>query len=276
MDYEGKSFDMKKTHFFIIGITILILPIIAIGFVYAFLSKNIFDNPDFWYGYMAYFGTACLAMVSLWQNENANKINEKLNQLQESEYTPTLLITTFVGVTKFGMVYSRYNYNNDIFLVEMRTDDNDVKLGHAVSLTDDDFNEKISSVPRIYEIHFKGVNKSLITMLKIKSISFIGKNFQRNYLIDKSIDIAINNDDFIFFIYHFSNAHKDNMSENPFLNCGKISFKILIFTSLNKVFEENITVNKHFVKKGFKDFPEGNIELMLSSSFEIKEIQKNK
>ncbi|MDM8202284.1 hypothetical protein [Allofournierella massiliensis] len=71
---------MKKRYFLAIAIIVAILPIIVISIVYFAWSRNIFDNPDFWYGYMAYFGTACLAMVSLWQNENANSTNKELSE----------------------------------------------------------------------------------------------------------------------------------------------------------------------------------------------------
>ena len=62
----------------IVVITPLFLPLIVIGVVYLMKGPFIFDNPDFWYGYMAYFGTVSLAAVALWQNENANLINKRL------------------------------------------------------------------------------------------------------------------------------------------------------------------------------------------------------
>lgn len=63
----------------------LILPLIIISAVKISLKINIFDNPDFWYAYMAYFGTVVLAGVSCWQNKNANETNNKLikQQLQQ-------------------------------------------------------------------------------------------------------------------------------------------------------------------------------------------------
>ena len=69
---------MKKSFIVVSAIFFLILPIIAILAIYFIFAINIFDNPDFWYGYMAYFGTVALAAVSLWQNENANMINQRL------------------------------------------------------------------------------------------------------------------------------------------------------------------------------------------------------
>lgn len=268
---------MKIRTFLGITIVILSLPILVISMAFIFLKKNIFDNPDFWYGYMAYFGTACLAMVSLLQNKNANRMNERLIELQKNEFTPTLLITGFIGITRLKTAYRDLENKNDIFITEMRTIKNEIELGYAICLIDEDFNSEGSSIPRLYEIHLKSVNKSVITMLEIDSISFIGTNFQAKYSINKNLDVSINNDEtFKLFIYHFSNAHQNLKNENPFLYCRKMNFKIRMYTSLNKVFEENLTVDKHFIKKGFKECPQGNVELMVSSSFEIKELMENK
>lgn len=68
--------------YIMIFIFILLLPIIAIYIVYKSLNIIIFDNPDFWYGYMAYFGTTILAGVAFWQNMNANETNKRLMEQQ--------------------------------------------------------------------------------------------------------------------------------------------------------------------------------------------------
>lgn len=62
-----------------ITVAILLLPIVAISIGLLF-GKNIFDNPDFWYGYMSYFGTAILGAIAVWQNINAQKTNERLTK----------------------------------------------------------------------------------------------------------------------------------------------------------------------------------------------------
>ena len=73
---------MKKTVLPFVFIFILIVPIIVITFVYLIMKYNAFTKPEFWYAYMAYFGTVLLAGVSFWQNENANKTNERLTKQQ--------------------------------------------------------------------------------------------------------------------------------------------------------------------------------------------------
>ncbi len=69
---------MRKKLTALLSLLFLLLPFIAISIVYFTAKINVFNNPDFWYGYMAYFGTVALAAVSLWQNENANMINQRL------------------------------------------------------------------------------------------------------------------------------------------------------------------------------------------------------
>lgn len=66
---------MKKGIVFCIGIAVLILPFGGIGVARIFFGKIVFDNPDFWYGYMAYFGTVSLAMVSWLQSIKTEEIS---------------------------------------------------------------------------------------------------------------------------------------------------------------------------------------------------------
>ena len=73
---------MKKSTLILLSLFALFLPLIIIGVVYLMNGPYIFDNPDFWYGYMAYFGTVSLAAVALWQNENANQTNKRMMEQQ--------------------------------------------------------------------------------------------------------------------------------------------------------------------------------------------------
>lgn len=69
---------MKNKWTIIIGVSTLVFPLLVILLVYLICEINIFDNPDFWYGYMAYFGTISLAAIALWQSENANRTNKRI------------------------------------------------------------------------------------------------------------------------------------------------------------------------------------------------------
>lgn len=67
---------------FCCAIVVLFLPIVTIS-ILLFFEKNVFDNPDFWYGYMAYFGTIVLGAIALGQSQKANDTNDRLLKLQE-------------------------------------------------------------------------------------------------------------------------------------------------------------------------------------------------
>lgn len=66
----------KKTVIICVGIFILFLPFGGMWVAWKQWGKIIYDNPDFWYGYMAYFGTVSLSVVSLVQNVNTKEIND--------------------------------------------------------------------------------------------------------------------------------------------------------------------------------------------------------
>lgn len=85
---------MKKI--IIRAIIILIIPFLAIGLLLPF-GINVFDNPDFWYGYMTYFGTITLGAIALMQNnqafhqaKQANEISKTMLSLEEKSSMPFL------------------------------------------------------------------------------------------------------------------------------------------------------------------------------------------
>lgn len=76
---------MKK-HFnkhwvFIVSVAIIILPFVALLFALICLQKNIFDNADFWYGYMSYFGAVALAAVAMYQGQKTSELSKKLDRM---------------------------------------------------------------------------------------------------------------------------------------------------------------------------------------------------
>ena len=73
---------MKKTVLVLLSILVVLLPIIVVGIVYLTKETNFLNKSNFWYGYMAYFGTVSLAAVALWQNENANQTNKRMMEQQ--------------------------------------------------------------------------------------------------------------------------------------------------------------------------------------------------
>lgn len=65
----------------IVTITVLIVPFLAMFVVLILLKKNIFNNPEFWYGYMGYVGTVILSSLALWQNKRYKKLSEDMANL---------------------------------------------------------------------------------------------------------------------------------------------------------------------------------------------------
>lgn len=71
-----------KRNIIIMGATIIVFPFLGGVVAFVFFDKNIFDNPDFWYAYMAYFSTVFLAIVALLQNANAEEANKRFMMQQ--------------------------------------------------------------------------------------------------------------------------------------------------------------------------------------------------
>lgn len=71
---------MTKKHVIFIGVGAVLLPIAGILIAGIVFKKSVYDNPDFWYGYMAYLGTVLLATVALYQNVIVHEMNERLTK----------------------------------------------------------------------------------------------------------------------------------------------------------------------------------------------------
>lgn len=67
------------------GVLTLLFPIFILSLVLLTLHINIFDNPEFWYGYMAYFGTVTLATVSLFQTQKSESLSEKFDRMNATQ-----------------------------------------------------------------------------------------------------------------------------------------------------------------------------------------------
>lgn len=83
---------MKKHWYIALSVLVLFLPLIAILFALLVLKIYIWNNPDFWYGYMGYFGTIILSTVTVWLTKQANETNDRLLKIEEERFTPFLEI----------------------------------------------------------------------------------------------------------------------------------------------------------------------------------------
>ncbi len=67
---------------FIVGsILIISIPIIICFILLLCIDKNYFTKATFWYEYMSYFGTVVLAAVAIWQNQKANEVSAKFDEI---------------------------------------------------------------------------------------------------------------------------------------------------------------------------------------------------
>lgn len=75
---------MKKT-LIAVSIAALLLPLTVITILLIF-EINAFKENDFWYGYMAYFGTVLLASLALWQNQKAYSLSMTMLNMEKTPY----------------------------------------------------------------------------------------------------------------------------------------------------------------------------------------------
>ena len=103
---------MKKILIFVLSIILLLLPIIVITGLYFIFEINAFIEPDFWYGYMAYFGTVTLAAVSLWQNKVFKDENDKSQDRLEKIHKQANEIDTINKILEFEhtRIHNLYKY----------------------------------------------------------------------------------------------------------------------------------------------------------------------
>lgn len=72
---------VPKNWVILMSFAVLLLPLFMILLVYILLRKNAFDNAEFWYGYMAYFGSVVLAAVAMHQAQKSNRLSQKIDEM---------------------------------------------------------------------------------------------------------------------------------------------------------------------------------------------------
>ncbi|KNZ40598.1 hypothetical protein [Acetobacterium bakii] len=97
-----KSYARKKPYLFIFFtfIVALVIPCILIGFyaigacgfVIIETSLTVSDALDLYVSWLAFMGTVILGCVAIWQNKNANRISNRLLDLENSKLQPEIYI----------------------------------------------------------------------------------------------------------------------------------------------------------------------------------------
>lgn len=166
---------MKKI---IIGtIVILAMPFVAMGIVLWCLDINIFDNPDFWYGYMAYVGTIILGGIAVYQNKKAQNVNERLakenNILQKisvQRLLPVLEIKSIDVLDAVDNCHNKFTDKNLIVVQESVTRDNrnvQVEVNVESRQNDGRFVKEI-------RLNFQNISESIVRQISIDRIEFPG------------------------------------------------------------------------------------------------------
>lgn len=141
---------MKKTILILLSLLALFLPLIIISVVYLIMGLFIFDNSDFWYGYMAYFGTVMLAIVSLWQNKVFKDENNKSQDRLETIYKQANEINTINKILEFENVrihnlnkyldeFEKACHPNNLAIFLRRCDDEHIIFTQAIEKCDFSF-----------------------------------------------------------------------------------------------------------------------------------------
>ena len=77
-----RQLKSRRIIFVVICFILLFIPLIGVSENVRCLLSSILPNSEFWFGYMAYFGTVALAIVAVWQTGKANELSNKLLNLE--------------------------------------------------------------------------------------------------------------------------------------------------------------------------------------------------
>lgn len=147
---------MKKNLIIFGSIFVLLSPIIGITALIAF-NKNVFDNPNFWYSYMAYFGTVTLAAIALWQNQTANDISKRFDTMNLMQNY------CFARATKGCKVTLRYNQYSAITLSANHKKDS----GAIITITNEKIDETTCFNEYLFELYYKDYSKAALKSFEI-------------------------------------------------------------------------------------------------------------
>lgn len=183
---------------FKLGILILFLPFIFLCLVRCLLGINIFDNPDFWYAYMTYFGTAFLSIVAVWQNKKAQVVNEKLtkenNDLQKimsQSLTPAVTID-FIETKPMKFEVSSvqdFPKREQCSIIRMYKGNDVENIFQQVIVNVDAENQPFSKKEVILKI--KNISDSFIRHISIDDIRIVGYKDYFDSIVCKNTEKGI-------------------------------------------------------------------------------------
>lgn len=230
---------------------------------------------------LSFIGTITLGFISIKQTQlanlsakEANLTSRKLIDLQTTEYVPSMSITDFIGISKYSLNTCNSCDNADLAVLEMRTDKNEVIICHGIVLTHFPTLPGMQGIYcRNYEVHFEYLCKIPLQEFCINSVSFIGNDFDEEYLIDKHILSSMNSGDKVVLMFFI-------LGESDFMREENYSFKYLVATKIRlnlslklmdgRTFLESIEITKHLVRQPESEFNTPYVEFPVSFYYDIK------
>ncbi len=152
---------------------ILLLPIIGIGVVSKF-GMNLFEEPEFWYSYMSYFGAVVLGAIAVWQNKNAQKVNEKLTK--ENNNLQKIMVQKMLPIVKVESVKT------------LCTNTNTNKISKTKLPSKNSY-----SLAIVQKIHLGAQNNDAIQDSRDLRVIKVNVDADDNALFEKEVTFSINN-----------------------------------------------------------------------------------
>lgn len=232
------------------------------------------DTALLFYGsVLSCVGTVILGIVSWNQNKNALKMNKELMNLQSSEYMPILQLTEFAGMHMFkGLTEEKVN-STELVIAEMNTRDNGIIVCFLMHLSTETLSNKEFVFSRAYEFHFRYYGKAVVSKTCCKTITFRNNNFEKVFTPNNELKISLSDQqDFPLYIVLSSHDKPDdgNADFSKCIHASQIVIEFLFTTLDNSTFSEILTIYKHYADAPDKNFPDGKVERLVSSSFTIQ------
>lgn len=235
---------------------------------------------------LSFIGTITLGFISIKQTQlaslsakEANLTSRKLIDLQTTEYVPSMSITDFVGISKYSLNACKSYGNAELTVLEMRTGKNEVIICHGIVLTDFPIPQGMQDIHcRNYEVHFEYLCKIPLKEFCVTSVSFMGNDFAKEYVIDKHILSSMNNGDkvvLMFFILGESDFTEEKNHSFEYLLATKIRLNLSLKLMDGRTFLESIEITKHLVREPESEFNTSYVEFPVSFYYDIKDKEGN-
>lgn len=246
------------------------------------------DVLSFYGDALSFLGTVVLGIIAVWQTKKANDIselseknNQKLLELQAYEYKPKLLLTSFVGITKFRMsnIGETLKNNPQMMILEMRTEENEVQCNYGVALHIDNSNMHDINFTRTYEIHIKYAGKLSIDNISLTSICFSDSNNKYEYNLDMSDSHTSLNDgdEIIYFVYLMGNGDIEDLEfiGRKLIECRTMILKYKLSMENGKEINAQTSITKHLIHQPEKHFNTPYVEWYVSANFKTEETEND-